>query len=196
MRQLASQTSGRLWLARIAGVATVLVGWAFLTIWQPHAGDDAPVTAGAPVVTGAPILTASGGDPFAWVVTVSPGEDGQLCAHGAFGPEAGDRTGEPCAVVVGPDEALHDVFGSGGSTSHEGRTLGWGLVDPDVTRVEVELADGSTEIATVAVGGKADDPGRVALWAFATEGGIEATVARTGRGTVVRLGPGPVPDDS
>lgn len=146
-------------------------------------------------VTGPPVLTASGGVPFAWTVTVSPGEDGQLCGDAAFGMQAEDQTGQPCSVMVGPDAVGNELFGSGGSsTNPEGQTLVWGLVDPDVNEVVVELADGSTSIATVAVGGDRGDPDeRVAVWAFATEGEVTARTARAADGTEERLESSPMP---
>lgn len=157
--------------------------------------EEQRAAAEPPTVTGSPVLTASGGVPFAWTVTVSPGEDGQLCGDAVFGMQAEDRTGQPCSVVVGPDAVGNELFGSGGSsTNPEGQTLVWGLVDPDVTEVVVELADGSTRTATVAVGGDRGDPDeRVAVWAFATEGEVTARTARAEDGTEERLESSPMP---
>ena len=54
--------------------------------------------------------------------------------------------------------------------------------------------DGSTSIATIAVGGDRGDPGeRVAVWAFATEGEVEARTARAEDGTEERLESWPMP---
>jgi hypothetical protein len=151
--------------------------------------------AAPPTVLGAPVLTASGGVPFAWTLTVSPGESGQLCGDAVFGMQAVDRTGQPCSVVVGPDAVGNELFGSGGSsTNPEGQMLVWGLVDLDVTEVVVELADGSTRAARVAVGGDRGDPGeRVAVWAFATEGEVTARIARTQDGAEERIEFTPIP---
>ena len=159
------------------------------TLRTIDAADEGTAAAMPPTVTGSPVLTASGGVPFAWTVTVSPGEGGQLCGDAVFGMNAVDRTGQPCAVVVGPDAAGNELFGSGGSsTNPEGQKLVWGRVDPDVTEVVVELADGSTSVATVAVGGDRGDPDeRLAVWAFATEGEITARIARAENGTEERL---------
>ncbi len=179
------------WPAVVAMAVVPVV--AALALWQLF-GSGGPSATDRLSVTGPPAIQASGGEPTPWIVSISPGEEGQLCAHGAFGQSAEDRTGQQCSVVVRPDAAGNDLFGSGGSMTHEGRTLVWGLVDPDVTQVEVELVDGSTEIATVAGGAMPNDPdARVALWAFATDGEVEATVARTEDGTEERLESSPLP---
>lgn len=190
MTRSGTQT-GRIWIAAMLAVLLVAIGF-----WQ-LLDDGQQVTAEPPSVIGEPLLTASGGEPFAWTVTVSPGDGGQLCGHAVFGLEAEDSTGEPCSVVVGPDAVGNALFGSGGSMSRDGRRLLWGLVDPDVTEVVVELDDGRTETASIAVGGNRDDPdGLVALWAFATSGDVAARVARAEDGTEERIDSSSGPGDA
>ena len=180
--------------AWIAGMIVAVVV-AVVAFWQ-LGGDDQPVTPDPPTVTGAPLLTASGGEPFAWTVTVSPGQGGRLCGHAVFGLAAEDRTGQPCSVVVRPGAVGNELFGSGGSTSNAGRTLLWGLVDPAGIEVMVELDDGRTQTATVAVGGDRNAPdGVMALWAFATDGDVTARIARAEDGTEERIESAPLPEE-
>jgi hypothetical protein len=174
------------------GAASILEGPA-----QPDIADRPPTPAEQPeddgtalpedwpAIVAPPSLTLSGGDPFAWAVAVSPGEDGRWCVTAARGgSQVVDAIGEPCDQLLTPEQVGEpDAFGSGGSEVEAApggapaQRLSWGFAPVGAEEVFVLFTDGTRVQAGVATGGDVPAP----LWAIGYEGvEVQAVEARRG----------------